>query len=159
MVFESLTLTPPHLYTLPKIKKRMESWRLELLTSLSDLQDFTSLNALFLINWGQVKEWSIHSCRNKKTTRKKIKFTLESIDETTKYGDQHPCNRLAVQCNEMSCNHKYKGTHYSNLIGQHWSRRSDSEVSNSRCMIPSFLLRNIRESLWAFANISYIPLA
>ena len=46
-------------------------------------------------------------------------FTFESIDETTKYGDQHPCNRLAVQRVEMSCNHKYKGPHCSNLIGQH----------------------------------------
>ena len=59
-----------------------------------------------LINRGQVKEWSIYSCRNRKTTRKKIKFTIESIDETTQYGYQHPCNRLAVQRVEMSCNHK-----------------------------------------------------
>ena len=78
---------PPNRYTLNKIKKRMESWRLELVTS---------------IKW------------------KKIKFTLKSIDETTKYGDEYPRNRLAVHRMEMSCNHKYKGTHYSNLIGQHW---------------------------------------
>ena len=78
---------PPNRYTLPKIKKRMESWRLELLTS---------------IKW------------------KKIKFTLKSIDETTKYGDEYPCTRLAVHRMKMSCNHKYKGTNYSNLIGQHW---------------------------------------
>ena len=42
---------------------------------------------------------------------KKIKFTLESIDERTKYGDEYPCKRLAVQLEEMSRNNdRYKGT-------------------------------------------------
>ena len=118
-----ITPSPIPTYTLPKRKKRMESWRLigvELLTSPSNLHDFSSLNALFKINPGQVKEWSIYSCWNKKTTRKNIKFTLESIDETTKYGDQYPCNRLALQRVEMSCNHKYKG-----LTAQIWLDSTD----------------------------------
>ena len=29
----------------------------------------------------------------KRKQEKNTKFTLESIDETTKYGDQYPCNR------------------------------------------------------------------
>ena len=40
-------------------------------------------------------------------------------NETTKYGNQHACNRLSVQRVEMSCDHKYNGPHCSNLIGQH----------------------------------------
>ena len=54
---------PPHI-TLPKRKQIIESRRLELLTSLANLHDFSSLNALFLVNPGKVKEWSIYSYLN-----------------------------------------------------------------------------------------------